>query len=78
MNGDKSGSINLPPTGTIMSDYMTNYSIVAINGLNLNAGNTLAFQYDSLSGDVPVNIDFIAYTLSDTENIPVVTLIPVN
>jgi uncharacterized repeat protein (TIGR02543 family) len=74
MNGDKSGSINLPPTGTVMSDYMTNYSIVAINGLNLNAGNTLAFQYDSLAGDVPVNIDFIAYTLSDTANIPPVTL----
>ncbi len=74
MNGNKIGSIHLVPTGEYMSDYMTNYSIVAINGLNLNAEDTLALQYDSSEENVPVNIDFIAYSLSDSENIPGVTL----
>jgi uncharacterized repeat protein (TIGR02543 family) len=78
INSNKMGSIKLAPTGNEMSDYMTNYSIVAINGLNLNAGDTLAFQYDSSSENVPVNLDFIAYTLSDSENIPVVALNTIN
>ncbi len=74
INDTKTGYIHLAPTGTVMGDYMTNYSIVAINGLNLNAGNTLALQYDSSDENVPVNFDFIAYTLNNSENIPAITL----
>jgi uncharacterized repeat protein (TIGR02543 family) len=80
INGEKAGSLSLTPTGNIMSHYMTNYSIVAINGLNLKAGDTLAFQYDTPTGNdpvinIPVNIDYIAYSISNLNNVPVISLI---
>jgi uncharacterized repeat protein (TIGR02543 family) len=70
INGIKVGSITLAYTGS----YIYNYHIVAIKGLNLNSGDTLAIQYDSYFENVAVNVDFIAYTLSNSENIPEVTL----
>ncbi|MHB8129379.1 MAG: InlB B-repeat-containing protein [Mobilitalea sp.] len=65
VNGVKKGFITLLGTG----GYMI-YAITKIDGLNLTAGDTLSFQYDS--GNTAFNIDYIAYSTSDT--VPTITV----